>query len=92
MKTLAAVTVTFLPGTFVASLFAIPLFQWQATPVVSNRFWIYWAVTIPLTLVTLLVWYYWTKRQTKIHRRQESKAQDALQNDIDEKGNAFAEA
>jgi Mg2+ and Co2+ transporter CorA len=30
MKTLAVVTVAFLPATFVASFFAVPLFNWDA--------------------------------------------------------------
>ena len=53
MKTPAGVTVAFLPGTFVAAVFAMPLFDWNASgggTVVSNRFWIYGAPTVPLTL------------------------------------------
>ena len=29
---------------------------------VSNRFWIYWVVTIPITALTLMVWYMWQKK------------------------------
>lgn len=59
MKTLAAVTVEVLPGASVAALFSMPLFEWDAVGdgmVVSNRNWIYWAVTVPLTFSTLLFW------------------------------------
>lgn len=61
MKAIAAVTMCFLPGTFVASLFAMPMFDWNAPPnhSLSNRFWIYWAVTIPLTVVVIGVWFIW---------------------------------
>lgn len=44
------------------SFFAMPLLDWQAprgTSVVSHRFWIYWAVTVPLTAAVLLLWATW---------------------------------
>ncbi|KAL9623305.1 MAG: hypothetical protein Q9160_002412 [Pyrenula sp. 1 TL-2023] len=61
MKAIAAVTVFFLPGTFVASLFAMLMFQWdaQAGSIVNHHFWLYWAVTIPLTITTILTWLTW---------------------------------
>ena len=86
MKTIAAVTIVFLPGTFIAALFAMPLFQWDAvgdTKVVSNRFWIYWAVTVPLTCLTLLFWVLWTKRQARMHRSSEKRAREELRSDIE---------
>jgi Mg2+ and Co2+ transporter CorA len=52
MKTIAAVTMAFLPGAFVASFFAMPMFDWNKPPghnVNTHTFWIYWTVTIPLT-------------------------------------------
>lgn len=85
MKTLAAVTVAFLPATFVASLFAMPLFNWDAdksSSVLKERFWIYWAITVPLTLTTLVIWLSWTHRQTLLHRAQEKKDRDQLVFDI----------
>jgi len=85
MKTLAAVTVTFLPATFVASFFAMPLFNWdadQSAPVVKERFWIYWAVTVPLTLTTLVIWLSWTHGQILLHRMQDQKDRDQLMEDI----------
>ncbi|KAK4232797.1 hypothetical protein C8A03DRAFT_19986 [Achaetomium macrosporum] len=71
MKTLAFVTTIFLPLSFVASLFSIPVFDWQASSedgssdhsVASSRFWIYWVVSVPLTAATLLGWRLWWKRQ-----------------------------
>jgi hypothetical protein len=75
MKILAAVTTTFLPGAFVATLFSMDMFDWFAghgTPVVSGRFWIYWSVTIPLTLLTVGIWLGWEfwvmSRQKKQHQ------------------------
>lgn len=52
MMTFTFITALFLPGTYVASLFSISMFQWQLSPEtdvktrVSNSFWIYWATTL----------------------------------------------
>jgi Mg2+ and Co2+ transporter CorA len=73
MKILAAVTTAFLPGAFVATLFSMNMFNWLAgdgTPVVSERFWIYWSVTIPLTLTTAGIWLGWEFWTTRKHRIQ----------------------
>jgi hypothetical protein len=85
MKTLAAVTVTFLPATFVSSLFAMPLFNWDAqgnSQVIKHRFWIYWAVTAPLTIATLIIWISWTHRQSLNYRAQDKKEINRLDNEI----------
>ena len=85
MKTLAVVTVTFLPGTFVAALFAVPMFQWDAVSngsIVSGRFWMYWAVTVPLTLLTVMPWFWWTQRVNKAHRDQLTQAREKFARDI----------
>lgn len=62
MKMLAAVTTTFLPGAFVATLFSMDMFDWfagEGERVVSARFWVYWSVTVPLTLITVGTWLGW---------------------------------
>ncbi|CAF9910965.1 MAG: hypothetical protein HETSPECPRED_010250 [Heterodermia speciosa] len=74
IKMLAAVTTVFLPGAFTSSLFSMSMFNWLGTdgsPVVSERLWIYWSITIPLTVVTLGIWLgwdVWTARQRRKHR------------------------
>ncbi len=86
MKTLAGVTVAFLPGAFVAALFAMPLFEWNAAGdgmIVSKRFWVYWAVTVPLTCLTLAVWVLWTRRQARMHKVTEKRAREELWVDIE---------
>ncbi|KAJ5551362.1 hypothetical protein N7535_000687 [Penicillium sp. DV-2018c] len=61
MKTIAFVTLTFLPPTFICAIFSMSFFQcgddtgWT----MSNKFWIYWVFAIPTTLLTTLVWTYW---------------------------------
>jgi hypothetical protein len=57
MKTVAIMTMVFLPATFYAALFAVPSLQWDKPSIIGDRFWIYWAVTIPTTILVLVVWF-----------------------------------
>lgn len=85
MKTIAAVTVVFLPGTFVAAFFAMPLFHWNvdsSSAIMSEYFWIYWAVTVPLTIVTVIVWIIWTRTRGSRHRTQDKEGKEKLWSDI----------
>ena len=74
MKAIALLTMLFLPGTFVSTFFAMPLFNWQAerqSDVVNSRFWIYWAVTVPGTLAVLVAWRFWWQFEEWRVRREE---------------------
>ena len=57
MKTIAIMTMVFLPATFFAALFSIPSLDWHQSKVVQDKFWIYWVVTLPSTVAVFLVWY-----------------------------------
>ncbi|KAI0202475.1 hypothetical protein F4808DRAFT_421721 [Astrocystis sublimbata] len=60
MRTIALVTMVFLPGTFFASIFSMTFFDWQAgegESTVSSLFWIYIAFSVFATLATLLAYY-----------------------------------
>jgi FtsH-binding integral membrane protein len=57
MKTIAVMTMGFLPATFFAALFAVPLLDWREPHVIQSRFWIYWAITIPVTALVFFAWY-----------------------------------
>ncbi|KAL4885815.1 hypothetical protein BJY04DRAFT_117977 [Aspergillus karnatakaensis] len=67
MKTIAVVSMVYLPGTFVSGLFGTNFFSFQADPgntwLTADEFWIYWAVTIPLTMATMGVWAIWHWRE-----------------------------
>ncbi|KAL4871455.1 hypothetical protein BDV12DRAFT_28771 [Aspergillus spectabilis] len=67
MKTIAVVSIFYLPGTFVSGLFGTNFFSFQADPgntwLVAKEFWIYWVVTIPLTMATIGVWAIWHFRE-----------------------------
>ncbi|KOC10813.1 hypothetical protein AFLA70_137g002590 [Aspergillus flavus AF70] len=66
MKTLSFVGMMYLPGTFVSGIFGSNFFDFQAGEKesweMSREFWLYWAVTIPLTLATFAVWALWHYR------------------------------
>ncbi|CAN9141913.1 unnamed protein product [Alternaria alternata] len=68
MRTIAVMSILFLPGTFVSSFFSMDMFDWQApkgASVVSFRLWIYWAVTAPLTVVVVSIWFLWLRTHKK---------------------------
>lgn len=62
MKTLSLVTLTFLPPTFICAVFSMSFFNYADSGWrVSGKIWIYWAFAIPTTLLSVLIWYGWTK-------------------------------
>ncbi|KAI1370661.1 hypothetical protein F4677DRAFT_437808 [Hypoxylon crocopeplum] len=72
MRSIAIVTMVFLPGTFLASVFSMQFFNWfvdeSGSTIVSRYIWIYVLVTVVATLLTLGSWYYfvfWRHRQRK---------------------------
>ncbi|KAI0411558.1 hypothetical protein F5X98DRAFT_357031 [Xylaria grammica] len=56
MKTIAVMTMAFLPGTFFAALFSLPSLRWDQADVVTDRFWVYWVFTLPVTAFVFLIW------------------------------------
>ena len=61
------------------SFFSMSVFNWQASgtdPVLSSRFWIYWAVTLPLTLLVFSVWLTWLHQ----HKSHEPKPLQGISN------------
>ncbi|KAI0506868.1 hypothetical protein F5B22DRAFT_622347 [Xylaria bambusicola] len=68
MRSIALVTMIFLPGTFFAGVFSMTFFDWSGNsgqPVVSKYIWIYVLFTLLVTLITIGLWYYFN-----IYRRQ----------------------
>ncbi|KGO36417.1 Amino acid/polyamine transporter I [Penicillium expansum] len=61
MKTIAFVTLTFLPPTFICAIFSMSFFNFGGDNgwTMSSKFWIYWVFAIPTTAFTTLVWTYW---------------------------------
>ncbi|KAG4432064.1 hypothetical protein IFR05_012459 [Cadophora sp. M221] len=58
MKTIAILGMFFLPGAFIAAIFAMPVIDWDENgrPTMKPAFKYYWAITAPLTLSVFLSW------------------------------------
>jgi Mg2+ and Co2+ transporter CorA len=85
MKTIAVVSLVFLPPTFVASAFAMPLFDWNAATIetiLSQRFWMFWAVSAPLTVIICMIWGLWYQRKQKHLKERNLAAQEKLKKQI----------
>ncbi|KAH9239325.1 hypothetical protein K456DRAFT_1861459 [Colletotrichum gloeosporioides 23] len=64
MKTVAFLTLLFLPATFVSAVFSTTFFEFDSGSgewLMSDKFWVYWVVAIPVTIVTALMWYHWQR-------------------------------
>ncbi|EJT78557.1 hypothetical protein GGTG_03657 [Gaeumannomyces tritici R3-111a-1] len=59
MRSIALLTMVFLPGTFLASVFSMTFFDWKEGASVSEYIWIYFVIAILLTLIVIGVWWYW---------------------------------
>jgi len=64
MKTIAIMTMIFLPPTFFATLFAMPLLRWDGPKVIQPAFGIYWAASLPTTAAVLLIWHWMSSEKT----------------------------
>ncbi|WQF78785.1 hypothetical protein CDEST_03799 [Colletotrichum destructivum] len=79
MKSIALLTMIFLPATFVATLFSMTFFNWQPNSkdgevVVSPRIWIYAVIAGGLTMITLITWFLFLRRRlARKQLRQPSK-------------------
>ncbi|KAI1376487.1 hypothetical protein F4677DRAFT_445287 [Hypoxylon crocopeplum] len=64
MRSMALLTMIFLPGTFVATLFSMSFFDWKLKDgdMLSPYIWIYAVVTLSLTITTIGVWHHCTGR------------------------------
>lgn len=72
VTTFTFITALFLPGTFIATLFSMTMFDWQSADgsdgasslsnsYVSDKFWLFWAIAVPLTIITMTGWLLWFK-------------------------------
>ncbi|KAJ5355254.1 uncharacterized protein N7496_012466 [Penicillium cataractarum] len=61
LKTVALVTFTFLPPTFLCAVFSMSFFNYDQNLGwrVSEKFWIYCAFAIPTTVLSVGLWFFW---------------------------------
>ncbi|CAG8950595.1 hypothetical protein HYFRA_00002804 [Hymenoscyphus fraxineus] len=68
MKTIALLTMVFLPGTFICSFFSMTMFNWNSQPgepLVSPYIWAYFVAMVPLTLLVIAIWWWKTKESRR---------------------------
>lgn len=77
MKTISILGIIYLPGTFVATLFSMDTFGWggdndekPSSLKISPDVWIYWVTAVPLTVITFLVWIWWTRKEARKSRER----------------------
>lgn len=74
MKTIAALTMLFLPGTFVSAVLGMNFFNGEGnTFKVNHLWWVYLVATIPLTLIVLGAWYWWVCRERAKRRAEDEE-------------------
>lgn len=52
----------------------MPLFDWDSSPgggIATHHLWIYWAVTVPLTVLVLSTWAIWIHFRIRRHDRED---------------------
>lgn len=73
MKTIAVLTTVFLPGTFIATVFSMPMVDYP-----PSKFWIYLAIAIPLTIAVMAFWAIWMFWINKQNEKEDMKASKHL--------------
>ncbi|KAK7740571.1 hypothetical protein SLS53_005416 [Cytospora paraplurivora] len=94
MKTISLLGTIFLPATLLASIFSMTFFNFQngasttttttaaataAAAQVAPTFWIYWAVTIPISVLVIVVWWLWDRSRERRYAEEDID----LENQID---------
>ena len=68
MKTIAILTMIFLPGTAIASFFSMTMFNWNADSgqdIATQYLWIYFVAAVPATAIVLGIWWACTQRRKR---------------------------
>jgi len=70
MKSIALLTMIFLPATFISAIFSTTFFNFsdEGSWEVSDKIWIYWTTIVPATLATVLLWRFWLPNSDAITR------------------------
>ncbi|KAL2062433.1 hypothetical protein VTL71DRAFT_6699 [Oculimacula yallundae] len=75
VKTIAVMTMVFLPGTFICSFFSMTMFNWNKQPgerLVSPYIWVYFVAMLPLTMLVIAVWW-WRTKESRREQEQNQK-------------------
>lgn len=93
MKTLSLLGALFLPGTFLSSIFSMSFFDFNVGKAypgmdpddysgkgasVSEYLWLYFVVTIPLTLAIVGAWWYLDRRRQKTYAAEDIDIEEGI--------------
>jgi hypothetical protein len=81
MQTLAILTMAFLPATFLATVFAMPIMEWEQGMGVVMRpeMGLYFGLSVPITLGIFIAWTYLTRRRKRVVEREEHEGRKVLE-------------
>ncbi|KAF2873767.1 hypothetical protein BDV95DRAFT_666813 [Massariosphaeria phaeospora] len=68
MRTIAYVTLLFLPGAFIAAIFGMNFFQFDPQTrelIIAKSFWQFWALVISVTILVIVIWNVWVYLEKK---------------------------
>ncbi|KUI59573.1 hypothetical protein VP1G_06804 [Cytospora mali] len=81
MKTISLLGTIFLPATLLASIFSMTFFNFQNDgPTVAPTFWIYWAVTIPISFAVVIIWWIWDRSREIRYAKEDIDLEDQIDN------------
>jgi membrane protein implicated in regulation of membrane protease activity len=79
MITIAAITMIFLPGTFISAVLSTTFFDYAETGLrVSGKWWVLLVVTVPLTVVVFVIWLLWLRRRQSKDEKEEARKRAML--------------
>ncbi|KAL5092937.1 hypothetical protein Trisim1_000666 [Trichoderma cf. simile WF8] len=83
MKGISLLGTIFLPGTFLASIFSTTFFDFgngtDTAAVVSHKFWVYWAFTIPFTLVVVGLYLLRERRRQRSYMLEDAQLEQDIE-------------
>ncbi|RYC63258.1 hypothetical protein CHU98_g2944 [Xylaria longipes] len=81
MKTLSLLGAIFLPGTFLSSVFSMTFFDFKVAgnSEVSQELWIYFVITIPLTLAIVGTWWALDRRREKRYAVEDEDIEQGIE-------------
>ncbi|KAI2637426.1 hypothetical protein GGS21DRAFT_476911 [Xylaria nigripes] len=81
MKTLSLLGALFLPGTFLSSIFSMTFFNFKIpeNTQVSTELWIYFVITIPLTIAIVGTWWILDQRREKRYEAEDKDIEQGIQ-------------
>ncbi|KAI1818729.1 hypothetical protein GGS20DRAFT_2357 [Poronia punctata] len=82
MKTLSLLGAVFLPGTFLSSVFSMTFFDFKVGDgtEVSSELWVYFVITIPLTLFIVGAWWGLGRLRERRYESEDRKMEEGIKN------------